>query len=69
MVYTPEPIPTSMVPALILAAMTAQASRPEEQSLLMAKSGVVSGIPATICAILMWKVPEPTIKLFPTQMS
>lgn len=44
--YTPDPIPMSMMPALILAAMIEHASNPEEQSLLTVTIVVVSGNPA-----------------------
>ena len=56
---TPAPIPISIYPALILAAMSAQASRPEEQNLLMAKRVVVSGKPARKEAILLVMAPDP----------
>ena len=68
-VSTPEPIPTSMTPALILEAMIAQASRPDEQSLLIATTDVVSGNPARNIAILLGISPAPGCKLFPTAMS
>ena len=65
----PDPIPQSIRPALILEAMVAQDSKPEEQSLFTAMMGVVSGMPAMSWAILKWISPAPTIKLLPTQMS
>jgi len=52
MFSTPAPIPASIYPALILAAIVATASNPEEQNLLMATTVVVSGIPAKNMAIL-----------------
>jgi len=50
----PEPIPQSISPALILAAIVPQAYKPEEQSLFTDMIGVVSGIPDISCAILKW---------------
>jgi hypothetical protein len=41
----PDPIPQSIRPALILAAMVPHDYKPEEQSLLTAMIGVLSGIP------------------------
>jgi len=43
MLYTPAPIPISITPASILAAMMEQLSSPDEQSLLMVTTEVVSG--------------------------
>ena len=65
----PEPIPISMTPALILAAMMEHASNPEEQSLLMATMLVVSGNPAKNIPILPVISPAPGCRLFPTAMS
>lgn len=42
---TPATIPISNIPVLILAAITAQASMPKEQSLFIAVKQVVSGNP------------------------
>lgn len=48
----PAPIPQSIIPALILAAMVPQAYKPDEQSLFIDIIGVVSGIPDISSAIL-----------------
>jgi hypothetical protein len=56
---TPAPIPTSSIPALILAATIAQASKPEEHHLLTAYIQVVSGKPAKNRAILEVMAPAP----------
>ncbi len=47
----------------------AQASSPDEQSLLMATMGVVSGYPAMNIAILPVIYPAPGCKLLPTAIS
>jgi hypothetical protein len=65
----PEPIPQSIIPALILAAIVPHDYKPDEHSLLTDIIGVLSGIPAISCAILKCIYPEPTIKLLPTQIS
>jgi hypothetical protein len=59
----------SITPALIFAAIIAQASNPEEQSLFIDTIGVVSGIPAMNAAILCGISPAPDYKLFPTVIS
>jgi len=69
MLSTPDPIPMSMTPILILAAIVAHASKPEEQSLLTIMTEVVSGKPAKNWAILEVISPPPGCKLFPTAMS
>lgn len=46
MLSTPDPIPISMTPIFILAAIVAQAYNPDEQSLLTTITEVVSGNPA-----------------------
>jgi len=56
---TPAPIPISNIPVLILAAITAQASIPEEQNLFIAVKQVVSGNPAKKAAILDTIAPLP----------
>ena len=56
---TPAAIPTSNIPALILAAITEQASIPDEQNLLMVTRPVVSGKPAKKAAILEVIAPAP----------
>ncbi|CAM6001468.1 unnamed protein product [Sphagnum balticum] len=69
MLSTPAPIPISITPALILAAMMEQASNPEEQSRLTATMVVVSGNPARNWAILLGIYPAPDCRLFPTAIS
>jgi len=66
---TPAPIPMSICPALILAAIVAQASIPLEQNLLRAIQVVVSGNPAKNSPILDYIAPEPGCRTFPTTMS
>lgn len=66
---TPEAIPISIIPDLILAAMIELASNPEEQNLLMTFIGTVSGIPAKNCPILAVRQPAPIYKTFPTTIS
>lgn len=56
---TPAPIPISNIFDLILAAMTAQASIPDEQNLLIAVRHVVSGNPAKKAAIFDTIAPLP----------
>lgn len=56
---TPPPTPMSMNPALIFEAMVAQASSPDEQSLLTEAHGTVSGIPERRDDILAGKTPAP----------
>lgn len=46
MLSTPEPIPISITPILIFAAMVAHDYKPDEQSLLTTITEVVSGNPA-----------------------
>jgi len=45
---TPAPIPQSINPALILAAMVAHASKPLPQNLLIVETGTDKGMPAYI---------------------
>jgi hypothetical protein len=45
---TPPPIPTSIYPARIYAAMRAAAERPEEHCRLIAMNAAVTGMPAII---------------------
>lgn len=52
MLSTPDPIPMSITPILILAAMVAHDYKPDEQSLLTTMTEVVSGKPAKNWAIL-----------------
>jgi hypothetical protein len=59
MLSTPEPIPILIVPAIILAAIIAHDSKPEEQSLLIATTDVVSGNPAINNAIREGISPAP----------
>ena len=59
----------SITPILILAAMVAHDSNPEEQSLLTTMIEVVSGNPAMNMAILEVISPPPGCKLLPTAMS
>lgn len=46
MLSTPDPIPISITPIFILAAIVAHDYKPDEQSLLTAIMDVVSGKPA-----------------------
>jgi hypothetical protein len=66
---TPPPIPISMTPLLIFDAIIAQDSSPDEQSLLIATIGVVSGKSARNIAILFVIYPAPGWRLFPIAMS
>lgn len=66
---TPAPIPISIIPALILAAIIELDSNPEEQNLLITEIETVSGIPAKNCPILEVRQPAPIYKTFPTQIS
>lgn len=66
---TPDPIPISIYPALILAAIMAQASNPLEHNLLIATQEVVSGNPAKNRDILKGISPAPPCKLFPVTIS
>ena len=66
---TPAPIPISNIPDLILAAITAHASIPDEQNLLIAVKHVVSGNPDKKAAILDTIAPLPGWLTLPTTMS
>lgn len=66
---TPAPTPMSSIPDLILAAITAHASIPDEQNLLIAVKHVVSGKPAKKAAILDTIAPLPGWLTLPTTMS
>lgn len=59
MLSTPDPIPISMTPIFIFAAIVAQDSSPDEQSLLTVMIEVVSGNPAKNIAILEVIYPAP----------
>jgi hypothetical protein len=69
MLSTPDPIPMSITPILILAAMVAHDYKPDEQSLLTTMTEVVSGNPAKNWAILEVISPPPGCKLLPTAIS
>jgi hypothetical protein len=59
MLSTPDPIPMSITPILILAAIVAHDYNPEEQSLFTIMTEVVSGNPARNWAILEVISPPP----------
>ena len=59
MLSHPPPIPTLIYPALIELAIVATAYRPDEQSLLIAWTEVVSGYPARNIAIRQFEAAEP----------
>ena len=69
MLSTPDPIPMSMTPILILPAIVAHAYNPDEQSLFTTMTEVVSGNPAKNWAILEVISPPPGCKLLPTAIS
>jgi len=56
---TPAPMPISITPDIILAAIMEQDYSPDEQSLLIATMEVVSGNPAKNIAILFGIYPAP----------
>ena len=66
---TPDPIPISITPILILAAIVAHDYKPDEQSLLTTMIDVVSGNPAKNWAILDVIYPPPGWRLLPTAIS
>lgn len=66
---TPAPIPTSIMPDLILAAIMAQAYSPDEHILLMLMVETESGKPARYWAIRAGTGPAPGCKTLPTTTS
>jgi hypothetical protein len=69
MLSTPQPIPHSMRPDLILEAMMETASKPLEHNLLLLETVTSIGKSAIIKAALAIKAPAPGMSTLPTQIS